>query len=327
MNNRTCIFLSILLLSSCQKLAAQAVPSEIEQIEYLVTFGKESNWAWGDDDHVQTFFFIIPKTFTQPVYIRVYDPDTGGKHDEPNRTFNTKTKFSIYNGRGAHSHPDARKVDPVGNFRSGQLASSKTFGNEAIYDQQWYTFGPFNPLEGEESDKLGGYVFKMIAEGLEGNDGNLYKYFLSVNPHNNKEVEGSNAFTYEYSFRLPESQRVITHLYPFIDEDVISITQHNFDFDKEGTIYIYSAATNHKAGLGSKNYEWADSEHQIKEEEKNSTMDIQITKHKYSRNDMAMYLINNYGDAIAFFSTPIGGPPKFKYKVDVNYHAKSKKGN
>lgn len=322
-------YLLILTLLWCfsQETLAQAVPSEFENIEFLVTFGKEGSSAWGDDDYVQTFFFVIPKTFTEPVYIRVYDPETGGKHDEANGSFDSKTKFSIYAGHGAHSHPDARKINPTGNYKSGQLVSSKTFGNEGKYDQQWYTFGPLNPLEGEESDEVGGYIFKIIAEGISGNDGNLYKYFLSVNPNENKVVEGSNAFTYEYSFRLPESQKVITHLYPFLDDKVVSFTQYNFDFDKEGDVLIYSIAKNRHKGMASGNLDWAKSIHMITEEEKNTTIDIQIVKYKNSRNDMVLYLNNQYDEAIAFFSTPIGGPPKFKYKVDVNYNTNSKNGN
>jgi hypothetical protein len=32
-----------------------------------------------------------------------------------------------------------------------------------------------------------------------------------------------------------------------------------------------------------------------------------------------MYLTNQYNEAIPFFSVPIGGVPKYKYKVDVQY--------
>lgn len=309
----------ILFLLVTKNLIAQQVPSEFENIEYLVTFSENGNSSWGDDDHVQVFFFIVPKTFTEPIYIRVFDPNIGGKYDEANRSFDSKTKFSIYGGRGAHEHPDARGVDPKGKYKSGSLMSSKTFDNSPKYDDAWYTFGPFNPLEGEESDKLGGYVFKVIAQGMEGNDGNLYRYFLSVNPNNNRAVEGSNAFTYEYSFRLPHSPKVITHLYPYIDDKVVTFTQHNFDFDNEGSVLIYSVAKNRHKGKSSPNFEWAQSKHRVAEEEKNTTVDIQIVKNKYSRNDMVLYMKNQYDEAIAFFSTPIGGPPKFKYKVDVKY--------
>ncbi|MEQ9423631.1 MAG: hypothetical protein RJQ09_04380 [Cyclobacteriaceae bacterium] len=310
--------LLILLMFAGWNLLGQRIPSEFEHIEYLVTFGPKSHPAWGDDDHVQTFFFIVPETFTEPIYLRVFDPDVGGTLDESNRGFNTKTSFSIYGGEGAHLNPDAQDIDPIGDYKSGQLLATKTFGLDSKFDGKWYNFGPFNPLEGELSHTLNGYVFKVIAEGIEGNDGNLYRYFLSVSPNTNREVEGANAFTYEYSFRLPEDKRIVTHLYPFLDDKVISITQHNFDYDNEGKILLYSVAKNRHIAATSPNIEWASSTHKISEEERNTTIDLQILKSKNSRNDMVLYVKNQYGEAIPFFTVPIGGPPKFKYKVDLN---------
>ena len=298
---------------------AQMVPSEFEQITYLVTFGPTSTPGWGDDDHSQVFFFIIPEAFTKPVYIRVYDPNIGGALDEINGRWDTEVKFSVYGGEGTHSHPDAKLTDPVKNYKSGHLIASKTFGQDPELDEEWYTFGPFNPLEGEETPELHGRVFKVVAEGAKGNDGNLYKYFLSTQPSENKAVEGSNMFTYEYSFRLPELKNSVAHLYPFIDKNVVTITQHNFDFDNEGTVLIYSISKNRHKAAGSANRQWSHSKHVIDEDEKNTTVDLQIAKSRTSKNDMVCYITNQYDEAIAFFSVPVGGPPKFKYKVNVRY--------
>lgn len=298
---------------------AQTVPSEFEQITHLVTFGPDSKPGWGDDDHNQVFFFIVPAAYTKPVYIRVFDPGVGGKIDEKNKEWNTKTRFTVYGGAGAFSNPDAQLIDPQGEYNSGDMMASKTFGSDGTLDGEWYTFGPFNPQEGEKVDQFEGNVFKIIAEGIEGDDGNLYKYFLSTQADRNRSVEGSNAFTYEYSFRLPEGQDMVAHLYPFIDKDVLSITQHNFDFDSEGSIRLYSVAKNRRSASASGNRSWSESKHMISEEEKNTTIDLQITKRKDSRNDMVCYITNQYDQAVAFFSVPVGGPPKFKYKVDVKY--------
>ena len=303
-------------------LSAQMVPSNFEQIDYLVTFGPSSNPSWGDDDNSQVFFFVIPASFTKPVYIRVFDANTGSNIDEKNGGWDTYTKFSVYGGKGTHSHPDSRKTDPVGNYKSGRLMASKTFGFDPQYDNKWYTFGPFNPLEGEKADEMGGYVFKIIAEGQKGDDGNLYKYFLSTQPDINREVEGANAFTYEYSFRLPEAINSVAHLYPFIDKEMLSITQHNFDFDSEGSLLIYTVAKNRHKADASANNNWEISKHMIVDEEKNTSMDLQIVKKKTSRNDMVCYVTNQYDEAVAFFSSPIGGPPKYKYKVNVKYKSK-----
>jgi hypothetical protein len=54
-----------------------------------MTFGKDSDTDWGDDDFSQAFFFQVPKDYDQPFFIRVFDPDTGGEIDEIRGEFNT----------------------------------------------------------------------------------------------------------------------------------------------------------------------------------------------------------------------------------------------
>ncbi len=317
------LLLSLTLVLLSPKASAQLVPSPFEQIDYLVTFGSASHIGWGDDDFSQVFFFVVPKSFTKPIYLRVFDPDIVGTLDEKSGSWNTLTRFRVLGGKGAHSNLDARKTNPVGEYDAGTLLASKTFGQNLEYNNRWYTFGPFNPLEGELSEELNGYVFKIIAEGVQGNDGNLYKYFLSTQPNLNREVEGANAFTYEYSFRLPIPYNSVAHLYPFIDDNVESITQHNFDFDNEGVVMIYTIAKNRHKGAPSGNYKWAQSKHMIVDEERNTTMDVQIVKKGASRNDMVCFITNQYDEAVPFFSVPVGGPPKYKYKVNVNYKKKT----
>ena len=74
------IYLFLILLGF--KLQGQEVPSSQENIPYLVTFGSNSEHSWGDDDFSQVVFFMVPKSQSSPVYIRIYDPETGGDLDE-----------------------------------------------------------------------------------------------------------------------------------------------------------------------------------------------------------------------------------------------------
>ena len=180
------------------QLRSQSAPAVDENIPYLVTFGGNSVTSWGDDDFCQIFFCKIPASQTDPVYIRVYDPDSGGDLDELKGEYNTVVDFSVYGGKKCWSDTAAQIINKKGNYRSGYLLSSKSFGSDPKYDKKWYTFGPFNPSEGEFSEKLGGYIFKIIAQGISGDDGNLYRYFLSSSPSTNIPVEGGNLFTYKY---------------------------------------------------------------------------------------------------------------------------------
>jgi len=312
-NNYILVFL---LLSAGAGALAQSVPNPSENIDFLVTYGQNSVKAKGDDDNVQIVFFLVPASQRGPVYIRVFDPAIGPKYDDVSGSVDTQTKFSIYGGKGAFSSKDARSADPVGNYKSGVMLATKTFGAAPQTGDNWHVFGPLNPMEGENVEAVGGRVFKVVVEGLKGNDGNVYKFFLSAKKDSNIEVEGANAFAFEYTFRLLKKDKV-THIYPFIERSVVSVTQYNYDFDTDGEILIYSVSKRHHKAASSGDVNWASSKHLITEEEKNTTIDIQILKKGAEPNNIVVYITNQYNEPVPFYAVPIGGPPKYKYKTTL----------
>src|SRR5688572_3902020 len=188
--------MTLLSLNSLE-IKAQAVPSEEEKIPFVCTFSKDSDKGWGDDDFVQIFFFVVPESYKKPLYIRVFDPDLGGSYDENHLAFSSKTRFSVYGGSKAHSDPAAQSPELSANYKSGVPLKTQVFGNDSKYDNKWFTLGPFNPAEGELQPMVGGRVFKVVIEGLEGDDGNLYRLFLSSEAGSNESIEGGNGFAYE----------------------------------------------------------------------------------------------------------------------------------
>ena len=149
-----------------------------------MTFGKFGKTSWGDNDFYQIFFFSILKDYTKPFYIRVFDPDCGGENDEIQGDFNSKFSFSVYGGKGVDpdKNEDSKGLDKGVNYKTGNLLASKVFGSEARYDNKYYTFGPFNPSEGDFNERWNSYIFKIVCEGVSGDDGNLYRFFLSRDP-------------------------------------------------------------------------------------------------------------------------------------------------
>lgn len=297
---------------------AQQTPSPEEKISYVCTFSKNSDKDWGDDDGVQTFFFVIPESYKKPVYVRIFDPEIGGSIDENHGPFNSKCKFTVYGGNKAHSEPAAKSQDPVGNFRSGVMLATKTFSNETDYDNSWYTMGPFNPVEGELQPEIGGRVFKLIIEGMEGDDGNLYKIFLSSEPNDNKPVEGGNTFAYEYTFRLSSQEMPVSHLYPFVSTNVTAVKVRIFDFDNDGAIRVVSVAKRGEVNTPTVKDNWMENVYKITRSEINTSLDIQFIKQKTSKNNNIVVAISNqYGELMPFFTTPIGGIPKYSMKIGV----------
>jgi hypothetical protein len=299
-------------------LFSQSAPAVDENIPYLMTFGGNALTSWGDDDFCQVFYCIIPPSQTDPVYIRVYDPDTGGELDELKGEFNTIVNFSIYGGNDCWSDTTAQGLNKTGNYKSGYLLASKSFGVDPKYDKKWYTFGPFNPSEGKYVEKLGGRVFKVIAQGISGDDGNIYKYFLSTSPVENVAVEGGNWFTYKYHFRFSDDQKHVCQIYPFADDKTISIQVSNFDWDNDGTIRIFSVAKNGIFCDVSGENNWIVREFPIVAEEKNSTIEIQFTKNQtvqVRNNNVVIIVRNQYGISLPFYVVPIGGVPVYSPKI------------
>ena len=309
--------IAILRTTVCK---AQPIPPADSNIPFLVTFGKQASKNYGDDDFSQVFFLSIPANETDPFYIRVFDPDIGGEYDEIYGAADTKCKFSIYGGKGAWTDPDAQLTDPTGNYKAGTLLDSRSFTESEKYDNKWYSFGPLDPKEGEYVEEFKGYVFKIITEGVQGDDGNLYNYFFSRGPSVNISIEGANAFGYEWTFRMPAESNAICHLYPYINDDVVSIQQFNFDWDDDGIIKIISYEKKGEWVEMSNEADWKSSTHQILKTERNSSLDIQFikTKEKAKKNNNVCFSFKNqYGEFMRFYTIPIGGVQRFKYNLGV----------
>jgi hypothetical protein len=319
------LFTALISVFSILPSFAQQIPAVEENIPYLVTFSRKGMQSWGDDDFSQTWFFVVPKFQTKPVYIRIFDPETGGNLDEKKETFNSKTQYSVYGGKTCFTSKDVRENQPKGNYKSGNLLYTKTFGNNEIYDGEWYTFGPFNPNEGEFVNEYGGYIFKVIAEGIEGDDGNLYQYFLSESPVDNKPVEGGNAFTFEYTFRLSDNKNNIAHLYPFVEENVVSVKVSNFDFDNDGDVNIVSIVKKEEKSKSSGDNVWAASLHKIVDAEKKTTLDVRFIKSpkQIKNNNVTLFVSNQYGEMLPIYTMPIGGIPNSSYKIQFDKKKKT----
>lgn len=324
MKSKTKIFsliagcLGFLVLSPV--VMSQPVPAGDENIPYLMTFGSDGDISWGDDDFSQTFFFKIPVSHTEPFYIRVYDPDIGGDVDEINGFWDTRMSYSIYGGNDSFSNDDAKGLQPTGEYRSGTLLASRVFGMDNRYDQKWYTFGPFNPTEGEFIKDFDGYIFKIICEGESGDDGNLYRYYLSKKQDENDPIENGNAFTYEYSFRMWNDIENIAHIYPYVDTSCIFVQQNNFDWDDDGYIRVVSVVRKGQLQVISNEADWGKSKIKIYDEELNSSLDFQFIKKQSAlvrNNNVVISVENQYGELLPFFTIPIGGVPVYNPSIAV----------
>jgi hypothetical protein len=323
LNRYRFILLTVLIVLITNIIAdGQAVPGKDENIPFLMTFGKDGKTSWGDDDFSQSIFFTIPRDFKDPFYIRVFDPDIGGQNDEIAGDWNTRMQYSVYGGNDAIMDNDetSKGIQPTGNYKSGTLLATRTFGFDPVYDNKYYTFGPFNPSEGKFVAKWNSYVFKIICDGISGDDGNTYRYFLSREQNNDRPIEGANGFTYEYSFRMWNDTVNVAHIYPYIDTGTIFVQIKNFDWDSDGNIVVRSVMRQGQELKVSAEDNWVEDRIKIEPEEIGLSLDFQFIKRKdqlVRNNNVVMIVENQYGENLPFFSAPIGGVPVYQPRINV----------
>ena len=162
-------------------------------------------------------------------------------------------------------------------------------------------------------------MFKLIAEGIEGDDGNLYRYYLSTDMDANIPIEGGKAFTYEYTFRMWNNSENVSHIYPYVDEGTVSVRQWNFDWDSDGGIHSLSVVRIFKGNKVSGEDVWADSEFSIRPAEIGKSLDFRFVKKSppIQNNNVVISVQNQYGEAMPFFNIPIGGVPKYQPMITI----------
>ena len=297
---------------------SQPVPNVEENIPYLMTFGLKAETSWGDDDFSQTFFFLVPKEYDQPFFIRVFDPDTGGEVDEIAGVFDTRSVYEVFGGEGTWTEDAAKETSPEGNYKSGTLLGTRAFAENPRYDNDWYSFGPFNPAQGEYVEMYEGYIFKIICEGVAGDDGNMYRYYLSTSDSENRPIEGANAFAYEYSFRMHNDYEEVAHIYPYVEEGTRSVKISNFDWDSDGNIVVISVARQGRDVKISREDVWANDELQVQDEEIGTSFDFRFVKANplVKNNNVVVNVRNQFDEAMPFYTIPIGGVPKYRGEVE-----------
>ena len=157
----------------------------------------------------------------------------------------------------------------------------------------------------------------MVCQGMPGDDGNLYRYFMSSKQDENVAVEGGNAFTFEYTFRLHSDPNQISSIFPYVDEDVVSVKQSNFDWDDDGKIKLISNVTIGYSMSTSSDDNWQVSTYVVDDAEKGKSLKIEFQKSKITQvrnNNVVFNIVNQYGEMMPNYTVPIGGVPEYKGK-------------
>jgi PKD repeat protein len=195
------LFLSLLPFSATTAQQARGL--------FFSVHGPDAPRSVGDPNSLQALYFDIPATSDQPIYVRVFDAETGGYLDARRGAFNTKTRFVILGGASANQihgidHNPARNRRLT--FPASDIIHDVTIGTNARIDGRYLNMGALPLAKGypitSETRR-----FALLAFSVEGDDANYFDYVLSLDPNDKVPPPGVSMFTYELTLRTPETRQ------------------------------------------------------------------------------------------------------------------------
>jgi hypothetical protein len=94
--------LAAMLAGAVVSSPAKTQPAAEPTPPLYITFGVGAHQQEGDPDNRQAFYFSVPAGSTKPLFVRLFDPDSGGAYDQiTTRGADTTTRFTVFGGKGA----------------------------------------------------------------------------------------------------------------------------------------------------------------------------------------------------------------------------------
>ena len=106
-----------------------------------MTYGPKASTAEGDPDYREVIFLSVPDSVKDRLYLRVFDPDTGGDHDLVyGATDDTETRYRLFGGEGAYSGAGSGGPEPgPEQLAAGTALDERVVGASPALDDRWQT--------------------------------------------------------------------------------------------------------------------------------------------------------------------------------------------
>lgn len=177
-------------------LGAGAAAQQAATTPLSIVYGPGALSREGDVDYREDILISVPARLADRLWLRVFDPETGGAHDTPyRRAGDTETRFRLIGGPGAYTAaPRPARVadgrlsasDAVTDVvteagavpASGAVIAEAQFRADAATDDRWIALAPFTAAQGEIVD--GRAWFRLEVAAVEGDDGNAFSVEISL---------------------------------------------------------------------------------------------------------------------------------------------------
>ena len=256
----------------------------------LVNYGPAQSIREGDDDFQQIVFIRVEKSFTDSLYLRIFDLDCGGELDLAFAAWNTQTRVALYGGTGAVSAPSLQDARPTEADRdAGRLLAEAREGENRELNNSWYNLGRFAPADGE---MIGDYrYFKLVVQCLSGNDANVFDLRVSASGSMNRTPEAVTLYSFSPTLRLQKDENVASIAFP-VPREAKSITIHNFDLAGAAAQCVTAFRSN-LAIASSGQGEWAQSIIPLEPLESGRQCAVVLGQGGESPNDVSLYVTDD----------------------------------
>jgi PKD repeat protein len=262
-----------------------------QEVPLSVTYGPAASTAEGDQDFRELIFFSVPADLQDRLYLRIFDPDTGGDHDLAyGGSENTETRYALFGGAGAL----VANVPPSAeDLAGGELIREQKVAASAALDSKWQTLASFSPDQGElVGDRR---VFRLLIEGLTGDDANLYGATLSLRDRRNLAPDGLEIFAFAPTVRVPDDDSQ-TELRFQVPPDADRLILHNFDA-ANGEVTLTTALRSVPLAASGQD-EWRESEVALLERERGQPAAITFAGGEEIPNDATFYVTDGSGQPL-----------------------------
>ncbi len=287
------IRLSLLLTGIA--LAATSPASNPQRIApatpILVTYGHENHTREGDPDFYQILYMSLPAATTESFLLRVFDPDTDGKHDLAFGQYgDSATRFTVFGGAGAYGGQEATREPAADRKAGGRRLAERTFGADPEIDDTWQTLAELDPADGELV--AGRRIFRLLVDGFQGDDANVFSIAAGTREDETRAPEGLEIFSFRPTLRLPESGAVLE--LPFATpEDAADLTVDTFDGRGADTELALPLLSHPLAASGDD--AWQAGELRLDDEERGGRAAVVISGGRERPNDITLYLTDARG--------------------------------
>jgi PKD repeat protein len=275
-------------------LAGGAVPALAQEVPLSVTYGPAAATAEGDHDFREVIFFSVPANLEDRLYLRIFDPDVGGDHDLAyGGSEDTEVRYALAGGEGALSALATGIAPAAEDLTGGEPIREVSVAASPALDGKWQTIASFAPDQGElVGDRR---VFRLLVEGLTGDDANLYAATLSLRDRRNLAPEGLEVFAFAPTVRVPDDDSV-TELRFVVPPDAERLVLHNFDA-ANGEVALATALRSVPLAASGQD-EWRESEVAVLERERGEPAAITFAGGTEIPNDATFYLTDAAGQPL-----------------------------